>query len=230
MTAHNRRKTPGMKEAKRPAAGADAAGPERPFDPVQYEQYHQEVYQTWQAVKATYPLRLDTPQAWEAWKAAVCQRYAVYQKYADLYFRPQPLSKEAARYSWDFWRDIELLRGGDSNQAESAIAFLEADPWFHGSGYAKVKMIRYLKPPRLTPPDIVRLQAVVVAMVEQRNGQDFRAFCRLARKVDAPALREQLAARLASGDADTRRRARWVLEALAQKDSQEKNSQKEKQR
>ncbi len=229
MTAHNRRKTPGVKETKHPAARVDAAGPEQQFDPVRYEQYRQEVYQTWQAVKASYPLRLNTPQSWEAWKAAVGQRYAVYQKYADLYFRPQPLSQEAARYSWDFWRDIELLRGGDSSQAESAIAFLEADPWFHGSGYAKVKMIRYLKPATLTQSCVTRLQAVVVAMVKQRNGQDFRAFCRLARKVDAPALREQLTARLTSGDAGIQRRARWVLEALAQKDS-EQSSQKEKQK
>ena len=227
MTAHNRRKVPEKKQARHPAARAEAAsGPEQQFDPVRYEQYRQEVYQTWQAVKTAYPLRLDTPQAWEEWKAAVGQRYAVYQKYADLYFRPQPLSPEAAQYSWDFWRDIELLRGGDHSQADSAIAFLEADPWFHGSGYAKVKMIRYLKPTLLPQSDITRMQAVVVAMVERRNGQDFRAFCRLARKVDAPALREQLTARLTAGDEGIRRRARWVLEALAQKDSQERAAER----
>ncbi len=177
-------------------------------------EYRQEVKLAWQAVQAAYPIRLDTPQAWQEWKAAVHCRYEVFKKYAALYFRPQPLSEEAARYTWDFWRDVELLRGGDQTKLETAVAFLEADPWFHGSGYVKTKLSRYIKPEMLTPAYRTRLAGAVLAMVDKRHDRDFRAFCRLARKVDAPALRDELTRRVANGDPDVRRRARWVLEAL----------------
>ena len=223
MSAHFRRKTPERKKPGRRAARAEEAPPVPTLDPVQLDQFRRELKQAWQAVTATYPLRLDTPQAWEEWKAAVHQQWELrHGKYAELYFRPQPLSEEAARYTWDFWRDVELLRGGDHTKLEAVVSFLEADPWFHGSGYAKVKMVRYIKLPMLTPDFTERLQNVVLAMVERRNGQEFRAFCRLACKVDAPALREQLTRRLTDGDPDTRRRARWVLEALGQNQPKEK--------
>jgi len=121
-----------------------------------------------------------------------------------------------AAYPPGFWDDFQCLTRGEAKGVESAIRFLEADPWFHRSGYLKEKLIRHIKPPMLTPNFTARLQNVVLAMVERRNGQEFRAFCRLACKVDAPALREQLTRRLTDGDPDTRRRARWVLEALGQ--------------
>jgi len=121
-----------------------------------------------------------------------------------------------AAYPPGFWDDYQCLVRGEAKGVESAIRFLEADPWFHRSGYLKEKLIRHIKPPMLTPNFTARLQNVVLAMVERRNGQEFRAFCRLACKVDAPALREQLTRRLTDGDPDTRRRARWVLEALGQ--------------
>lgn len=221
MSAHIRRKAPGAKEAKRKVMKAQEAAEQRPpLDPLLLAQYRQEASQAWQAVKAAYPLRQDTAQAWKEWQAAVHHQYGVYKKYASLYFPPKPVSEEAAPYDWDFWRDIELLRGGDDTKLELAIAFLEVDPWFHGSGYAKVRMIRYIKPQILTRRDILRLQNVVLNMVAHRNGQDFRAYCRLARKVDGPEMREELTQRLTHADANVRRRAKWVLEALGEKVSQ----------
>ena len=142
------------------------------------------------------------------------------------HFSREIIPPEIARYDWDFWCAIELLKGGDHSHLEQAIAFLEADPWFFGSGYEKVHLIRYIKPPMLTPSDTARLQNVVLHMVETRHGSDFSAYKRLAKKVDDAFLREQLTRRLTSGDADTQRRARWVLEALAQKDSMEQGNQK----
>ena len=229
MTAHIRRKTPERKTIERKAAKHRATpvqetADQRLLDLERMEQYRQEIGQTWQAITVSYPLRQTTPQAWKDWQEAVCRHYEVYKKYAALYFRPKPLSDEAARYNWDFWRDIELLRGGDASKLESAMAFLESDPWFHGSGYAKVKMIRHIKPAMLTPSYTLRLQQVVLDMVERRNGQDFRAYCRLARKVDAPELREQLTRRLTHSAPNVRRRAKWVLEALEQNQPQEKSN------
>lgn len=235
MTAHDRRKTPGVKGTKRPAARAnEAAEQKREPTPEMFAQYWQEVAPVEKAMEAAFVSRLTTPAAWQAWVSAVHQRYEVLRKHQLLWALHQPVSQEDLDYGWDFWRDIELLRGGDATQAERAVAFLEADPWFHSSGYTKATVIRYLKPPILTPEYKKRLRPVVLNVVDTRDDRDFRIFCRLARKVDAPALREQLTARLTSSNADIRRRARWVLEALAQKDNQEKgseqNSQQEKQR
>ena len=131
-----------------------------------------------------------------------------------------------AAYPGAFWEDVQKLRAGDASGLESVIRFLEADPFFFGTGYEKVYLSRYIKPPMLTPSDIARLQNVVLHMVETRHGSDFGAYKRLAKKVDDAFLREQLTRRLSSGDADTQRRARWVLEALAQKDSMERGKQK----
>jgi len=107
-----------------------------------------------------------------------------------------------------FWEEYQRLRAGDPAGLEVAVTLLEADPWFQGSGYVKVKLVRYIKPPMLTPGYVTRLQNVVLSMVERRNGHEFRAYCRLARKVDALYLREQLTRRLTHDDPDTRRRAR----------------------
>ncbi len=115
-----------------------------------------------------------------------------------------------------FEEDVVRLRAGDAAGMEGAVAFLEADPLFYRTGYIKSKLIRYIKRPMLTPEYRRRLQQVVLAVVDKRDDRDFRAYCRLARKVDAPALREQLTRRLAHDDPSVRRRARWVLEALGQ--------------
>ena len=138
-------------------------------------------------------------------------------------------AREAA-YPAGFWASYERLYTGDAAGLEAAVTFLEADPWFHGSGYVKVKLTRHIKPPMLTPSSVTRLQSVVLEMVERRNGQEFRAYCKLARKVDGPELREGLTRRLDNDDADIRRRARWVMEALAQKDSMEQGRETKKQR
>lgn len=119
-------------------------------------------------------------------------------------------------YPPGFWEDFEKLRAGDAAGLESAIAFLEADLMFFRSGYVKTKLTRYIKPSMLTPAQAARLRRVVLSIVDRRDDRDFRAFCRLARKVDAPELHEQLRQRLKSTDANIRRRARWVLDAVEQ--------------
>jgi len=124
-------------------------------------------------------------------------------------------------YPKGFWDNVQKLRAGDAAGRESVIQFLEADPFFFGTGYARAHLTRCIKPPMLTPSDARRLQAVVLAKVEKCVGQDFATFRRFAKKVDDAFLREQLTQRLGSSDPDVSRRARWVLEALAQKDRME---------
>ena len=144
-----------------------------------------------------------------------------------------------AAYPPGFWDDYQCLERGEAKGVESAIMFLEADPYFFRSGYVKEKLIRHIKRPMLTPGHAARLQAMVLAIVDKRDGREFRAYCQLARKVNSPELREQLNQRLtrawpsarsltddlpalmlaAREDRAVRRRARWVLEALGEKDT-----------
>ena len=224
-----KRKIPGKKEAKKQITRTEKALDVRPPpDPVLVGRYHQETSPAHKASNAAYPFRLDSPEAWERWEAAVVHQFEVYKRYSRLLYPHEPTTEEV-RYGWDFRRDMELMQGGDKSKVEVAIAFLEDDPWFHGSGYDKAKLIRYIKPPMLRPSDQKRLQQVVLSVVDKRDDRDFRAFCKLARKVDAPDLREQLERRLTHTDPDVRRRARWVLEALAQKDSIEQGRKAEEQ-
>ena len=106
---------------------------------------------------------------------------------------------------------------------------MEADPIFYRSGYVKQKLIRAIKATMLTPDYVERLQQVVLAVIDKRYDRDMRNYRNLAGKVNSSALRAQLEQRVEQGDFDVRRRARWVLEALAQKDSMEAaKRQKEK--
>ncbi len=123
-----------------------------------------------------------------------------------------------AAYPDGFWEDVRKRRTGDAASLESVVSFLEADPYFFRSGYTKAWLIRGIKPPMLTPAYQKRLQQVVLALVDKRDDRDFRAFCKLARKVDDAGFREQLRQRADEGNFDVRRRAWWVLDALAQKD------------
>ena len=122
----------------------------------------------------------------------------------------------ATAYPPGFWEDLVKLRSGDASGLESAIAFLEADPVFYRTGYAKTKITRAIKPSMLTPAQAARLRFVALSIVDRRDDRDFRAFCRLARKADAPELHDQLRQRLTSTDPNVRRRAHWMLDALEQ--------------
>ncbi len=132
-------------------------------------------------------------------------------------------------YPRSFSRSQDQLRASDPAGLEDAVGFLEADPIFDGTGWRKEYLVRLIRDVEVTADYILRLQAVILGVVDQRDGREFRAYCRLACKVDAPELREQLSQRLLRNDPAVRRRARWVLEALAQKDSMEvAKRQKEK--
>ncbi len=44
-----------------------------------------------------------------------------------------------------FWDDFQRLKEGNRSGLEPVVEFLEADPWFDGSGYTKAELIRYLR-------------------------------------------------------------------------------------
>lgn len=183
----------------------------------------------YETVAAARPMRFNSPQNWREWQSAVGEKYALYKEGVTLHaqhFSRTVVPADVARYDWDFWRDMALLKGSDQVHLEQAITFLEADPWFFGLGYAKEDIIPAINRLVVTSSFATRLQAVVLNMVDRRNGREFRAYKQLACKVDAPELREQLEQRLTHADPAIRRRARWVLDALAQKDRMEQDRKK----
>lgn len=52
----------------------------------------------------------------------------------------------------------------------TAVEFLEADPWFHSSGYIKAKLIKFINRQELKPDWVRRLQKVVIASVTAKIG------------------------------------------------------------
>lgn len=96
----------------------------------------------------------------------------------------------------------------------TAVEFLEADPWFHSSGYIKAKLIKFINRQELKPDWVRRLQKVVIASVDREDRREFRSYCRLACKVDSAKLRGELMQRLEHEDKSIRRHARWVLDYL----------------
>ncbi len=138
------------------------------------------------------------PEGWAAWRETVALFWDAF----------------AAAWPPGFQADLSRLRAGDAGAVDAAISFLEADPWFFRSGYAKEEIIAYLNRLPLTEAQAERLRRVVLAAVDGRDRREFRRYCRLARKVDSPALRSELAGRLECAEPAVRRHARWVLEAL----------------
>lgn len=97
------------------------------------------------------------------------------------------------------------------------MSFLERDLWTSGSGYGKADAIRYLKHLGLSNDTEERLRRVVLNAVDGRDRREFRHYCKLARKVDAPELRAALRERMTDNDPNVRRRSGWMLAACEQK-------------
>lgn len=108
---------------------------------------------------------------------------------------------------------MAALAAGKERHVHSAIAFLEADPWFFRSGYEKQNLIRHLKRIALSDVQRLRLAEVVLKAIDGRDRQEFRHYCRLACAVWSDALDASVAERLDSRDAGIRRRATWIAKA-----------------
>jgi hypothetical protein len=100
----------------------------------------------------------------------------------------------------------------------TAIEFLESDPWFHGSGYIKANLIKFINRQELKPDWSKRLQKVVLAAVDREDRREFRSYCRLAHKLCSEHLRSELTRRMEVKDEGVSRRARWMLEYLKNDD------------
>lgn len=124
------------------------------------------------------------------------------------------LRAEAEAFPPGFWDDVERLKRKDPAGLRTTLPFLDADPWFHRSGYAKARLVRYLRNVELTREQSDRVRDMLIKVVKSRDRAKFEDYCKLARKVDTLALRAQLAKCMKSDRLDVRRRAQWMLDAL----------------
>ena len=115
---------------------------------------------------------------------------------------------------------MTALRRRDFGKIDPLIEFLEADPVFFRSGYVKEGVLDCLKGVPFDPKQADRLRSVLLRIVETRDCREFRRYCRLARYVDSETLRADLAAKASAAEEGPRRRAGWMLEALAGADRQ----------
>lgn len=116
-------------------------------------------------------------------------------------------------YPPGFWDDLRRARGGDAGRLDGLIDFLEADPIFFRSGYAKGEVVGAIKRHALSGRQARRLRGVLLNLVARRDEREFRKFCRLAPKVATPAFLDELTALAAVPDPAAARRARWMLAA-----------------
>ncbi len=207
--SHKKRDTP-------PAPPAHAAQPT--FDSKRWQAYWQQQEVPNQQIKEARAILKAQPQNKEALTAlrrAVGEKYRILREMYVYQRGNQPPIDDTDSW-WSIDPAYELLRGGDVAQLETVIQFLENDPWFHGSGYLKEDITSAIKPGMVSANDAKRLAVVCLSIVDKRDGREFRGYCNLARKVDSPALRNELTRRLTHFDLNIRRRARWMLDALGQ--------------
>ena len=113
------------------------------------------------------------------------------------------------RLNIDSWV-VELgrrLGRSDPESIEAALTFLEQDPYFFRSGYARERVARALTHAELTPAQKVRARTVVLSTVDGQRHCPLPGAGRLARAVADNSLRRELRARLHHRETAVARRA-----------------------
>lgn len=88
---------------------------------------------------------------------------------------------------------LAALSAGDADAKESAIKYLEFDPYYYRSGYIKSKLLVRLKQLKLTASEIKRLQKVVCnAILSPLPKSEFKYYARLLKNIGTPEFRLKL--------------------------------------
>ena len=88
---------------------------------------------------------------------------------------------------------LAALSAGDAEAKESAIKFLEFDPYYYRSGYIKSKLLVRLKHIKLTASEIKRLQKVVCnAILSLLPKSEFKYYAGLLKNIGTPEFRAKL--------------------------------------
>jgi hypothetical protein len=103
------------------------------------------------------------------------------------------------------------LADGETQAVEEAVAFLERDPYFFRSGYARERVARRLAQTELQAAQKARARGVVLSTVDGKRHCPQPGIGRLARAVADNSLRRELRARLHERDTKVARRALRML-------------------
>jgi hypothetical protein len=106
------------------------------------------------------------------------------------------------------------LAAGEPEAIEAALDYLQDDPYYFRSGYAKQRILRRLAGQVLTDEQRRRARAVVVQYVDGGTHGSMRQLQRVARRVADNPLRRALRTRLYSDDEHLAWRALVVLSAV----------------
>jgi hypothetical protein len=88
---------------------------------------------------------------------------------------------------------LTALSSGETDAKESAIKFLEFDPYYYRSGYIKSKLLVRLKQLKLTASEIKRLQKVVCnAILSPLPKSEFKYYAGLLKNIGTPEFRLKL--------------------------------------
>ena len=159
----------------------------------------QELRELHEAVHRTHRVRSLSKENGAAWKQACAAFHSSYDRLA---------------FPGGLTRAYDLLKKPDAAIIEAAIAFLEADPYFHRSGYVKADLLRAVSKFPLDRRQQTRLQRVIVDRIKGPTRREFRRYCNLAPHVTVPAFEQEVAELANASDPVTARNATWVLEAL----------------
>jgi hypothetical protein len=119
-------------------------------------------------------------------------------------------------YPRGFWENMDALIAGNAPDLEPYIRFVEADVRFYRSGYARSTVLTALKRHPMTAAEQMRLQNLILSMVDRGWRSEFRYFCRLARYIQTYTFMQELMNRAARGNSEVKARASLVLEACWQ--------------
>ena len=88
---------------------------------------------------------------------------------------------------------LSALASGDADAKESAIRFLEFDPYYYRSGYIKSKLLVRLKNIKLSASEVKRLQKVICnAIVSRQPKCEFKYYAGLLKNIGTPEFRLKL--------------------------------------
>jgi hypothetical protein len=164
------------------------------------KQREKEAYKVYRDLREWEPHRsISLQKAETKWEEAQANFYAVLKNI----------------YSPDFYETWASLSENQPTDLTPVLTFLEADPYFFGSGYTKESLLVLLKRYDFTPTQAEQMRELVLTAVTRPAWRrEFRYYGRLARKVDSPAFRAALTEIMTNGEYRERKKAAWVLEAL----------------
>ena len=101
--------------------------------------------------------------------------------------------QETKFYFFENQTFLAALSAGDADAKESAIKYLEFDPYYYRSGYIKSKLLVRLKHIKLTASEIKRLQKVVCnAILSPFPKSEFKYYAGLLKNIGTPEFHLQL--------------------------------------